>query len=66
MFEIPKEHILQNKWLHLIGSGSSLFVKSHTKLCLDHFEEDCFERDLMVSCVPDMQNDVIAICKLRY
>ena len=65
-FVIRTEHILQSKCLYLIGSGGIFFVKWHTMICLNHFEEDCCEREFTVSCVPDMQNDLIAICKLRY
>ena len=44
-----KRPSIRKKWLANIKRGGELPKEEHFVICLQHFEEDCFERDLKVS-----------------
>ena len=44
-----KRPSIRKKWLANIKRGSALPKEEHFVICSQHFEEDCFKRDLKVS-----------------
>ena len=42
----PDDRELCRQWLHNTGRGGAWKPTKHSRLCSEHFEESCFERDL--------------------